>query len=67
MTEIGYQVEQQRLARIKELELEVENLKMVCRRLANAKTIEVRDYRAKRCAHLFIGSPLKNAEEVGKL
>ena len=42
-----------------ECEAKVENLKMVCRRLANAKTIEQRDKIAKQCQHLFAGNILR--------
>lgn len=41
--------------RIKELELEVENLKMVCRRLTVAKTLEMRDKVADLCKNLYRG------------
>lgn len=40
---------------------EIENLKMVCRRLAAAKTIESRDSIAKQCHSLFEGSLLREA------
>lgn len=42
-----------------ELKLEIENLKMVCRRLAAAKTIESKDRIAAQCFELFKGSPLR--------
>lgn len=38
------------------LEEQIANLKMVCRRLAVAKTLEARDRIAEKCAHLFKGS-----------
>lgn len=40
-----------------------ENLKMVCRRLAAAKTLESRDRIAKQCYHLFEGSILRDTSE----
>lgn len=39
---------------------QVENLKMVCRRLVAAKTLETRDRIAKQCHHLFEGSITRN-------
>lgn len=44
---------------IKELVNQVENLKMVCRLLSNAKTLKSRDRIAKQCQHLFEGSILR--------
>ena len=45
---------------------ENQNLKMVCRRLAAAKTLATRDRIAKQCAKLFAGSPLRDTVGVSK-
>lgn len=44
----------------------IDNLEMVCRRLAAAKKIESRDRIAKQCHHLFAGSPLRSANGTTK-
>lgn len=44
---------------------EIQNLKMVCRRLAAAKTLEIRDRIAKRCVSLFRGSILRQRLSEG--
>lgn len=36
-----------------------DDLRMVCRRLAAAKSLETRDKIAKQCHHLFYGNPLR--------
>lgn len=60
-----WQFEQDK-AVIEEKDLDIENLKMVCRRLSNAKSIESRDRIAEQCKHLFVGSPLRNSVEIAK-
>ena len=43
---------------------ENENLKMVCRRLAAAKSLEIRDRIARQCHYLFMGSALREADAL---
>ncbi len=50
-------------ARIKKLEAELAELKMVCRRLSAASSIEVRDKIAIQCAELFRGSILREEQK----
>lgn len=50
---------------LRELRLERENLKMICRRLSSAKTLAGRDKIAKQCHELFVGSPLKKRSQRG--
>ena len=44
---------------------EIENLKMVCRRLAAAKSIETRDKIAAQCMTLFAGEILRHRASNG--
>lgn len=43
-----------------------EDLKMVCRRLAAARSLETRDKIAKQCHHLFKGNILRESEGEGE-
>ena len=44
---------------IERLKKEIEELKMICRRLSATKTLKTKDKIAKQCCHLFKGSPLR--------
>lgn len=48
---------------IRALQLEIKNLKMVCRQLSACRSIETRDKIVKRCGHLFAGSILRTASK----
>lgn len=49
------------------LERQIEDLKMVCRRMAAAKKLSTKDKIAEQCYHLFAGSILRKERESGEL
>lgn len=54
---------QQAQEKIRELELVIANLKMTCRRLSAAKSIESRDKISKQCLNIFNGNITRNIKE----
>ncbi len=50
------------LSALGQAEEDIENLKMICRRLAFAKTLESRNNVAKQCHELFKGSILRDSK-----
>lgn len=48
--------------KVEDLNQQVNDLKMVCRRLSSAKTLESRDRIAKQCHNLFKGSALREPD-----
>jgi chromosome segregation ATPase len=62
VVKLGQNALDEALARETALENEVFNLKMVCRRLSAAMSLETRDKIAAQCLSLFEGSPLRSRE-----
>jgi hypothetical protein len=57
----GYEVLEDQ---VRGLEQQIENLRMACRRISAAKTLESRDRIAAQCYGLFSGSPIRD-EKIG--